>query len=98
VLQCVVACSWCLLLDVRFCRYSVMQCLAAFCSVLQCGAGVYFSMSVCLVAACCSVLQRVVVCCNVLQCVAACCSALQCVALHCSVVPKSASQRLLLLL
>jgi len=39
-----------------------------------------------LVAACCSVLQRVAECCKVLQCVAGCCSVLQCVAAWCSVV------------
>ena len=42
--------------------YSVLQCVAVYCSVLQC------------VAVCCSVLQCVAVCCGVLQRVAVCCS------------------------
>ena len=40
----------------------------------------------CVVAACCSVLQCVAVCCSVLQCVAVCCSELQCVAIPKGVV------------
>jgi len=69
VLQCVAVC------------YSVLQRVAACCSVLQC------------VAVCCSVLQRVAACCSVfqcvavcsvLQCVAGCCIVLQCVAVRCS--------------
>jgi len=70
-------------------RYvTVLQCVAACCSVLQ---------------VCCSVLQCVdmdlnecrslhemSVCCSMLQRVAACCSVLQCVAVRCSVLPRAA--------
>ena len=56
MLQCDVACC------------SVLQRVAACCSVLQCD------------VVCCSVFQRVAACCSVLQCVAVCCSVLQCVA------------------
>jgi len=80
---------------------SVLQCVAACCSVLQrpnaisCTViifhvGVYIT---CLlyrarcVAVCCSVLQRVGACCSMLQYVAVCCSALQCVAvIGCTVI------------
>jgi len=51
-----------------FLSFSVLQCVAAWCSVLQC------------VAVCCSMLECVAVCCSVLQCVAVCCSELQCAA------------------
>jgi len=49
--------------------YSVLQRVAACCSMLQ-----YVQY----VAVCCSMLQCVAVCCSVLQCVAMCCSMLQC--------------------
>jgi len=73
-------------------RYSVLQCVAVFCSVLQCS------------AVCCSALQcgqvchmthvneridvakSFVVCCSVLQCVAVGCSVLHCSAVSCSVL------------
>jgi len=76
--------------------YSVLQCIAVRCSVLQSlkcimedeAAAVYASVAACysLGAECCSVLQRVAACCSVLQCVAACFSVLQCVAVCCSVL------------
>jgi len=47
---------------------SVLQCVAACCSMLQC------------VTVCCGVLQCVAVCCSIPLRVAACCSVLQCVA------------------
>ena len=58
-------------------RYSVLQCVAAWCrvlhscSLLQCVQDVASTISVesCV---CCSVLQCVAVCCSVLQCVAVC--------------------------
>jgi len=71
-------------------HYSVLQRVAACCSVLQCvaehcreGAAYHVGMTAqtggvedhC-VAVCCSVLQCVAVCCITLQCVAMCCSGL----------------------
>ena len=67
-------------------RCSVLQHVAACCSVLQCPACTmtYTAKSECVfVAVCCSVLQYVVLCCSVSQCVVVCWSAgcvLQCVA------------------
>ena len=59
--------------------------VAVFCSVLQCSNWALQSLIRChrrclCVAACCSVLQYVVLCCSLLQFVAVCCSLLQCVA------------------
>jgi len=64
--------------------YSVLQRVAACCSVLQCVAERQCESVVMVVllgggfqqcgAACCSVLQHVAACCSVLQCVATCCS------------------------
>ena len=77
--------------------YSVLQCVAVYCSVLQCVAFLSlvtlsgnsqftspFHKSL-------SPLERVssrcvTVCCSVLQCVAVCCSVLLCVAVGCSVL------------
>jgi len=69
---------------------SVLQCIAArcsvwkfFCSLLQCAAERFVSCSVLH----CSAVQYAVVCCSVLQCsavFAVCCSVLQCVAVRCS--------------
>ena len=42
--------------------YSVLQCVAVYCSVLQC------------VEECCNVLQCLAMCCNALQCIAMCCN------------------------
>ena len=54
--------------------FSVLHCVALFCSVLQ-------SLEI---AHATGVLQCVAVCCSALQCVAVCCSVLQCVAVFCS--------------
>ena len=67
--------------------YSVLQRVAACCSVLQRVAVIYVCFT-CRgedkwVSSICNVLQCVAVCCNVLQCVAVCCSVLQCVAVRC---------------
>jgi len=65
---------------------TVLQCVAACCSVLQCIAiDAYVILHrVALddivlqrVAACCSVLKRITACCSVVRCVAMCCSVLQ---------------------
>jgi len=72
-------------------RCSVLQRVAACCSLVQCVKKSIESEGLdeedcrkrrCMlqcVAVCCSVLQCVAVCCSVLQCAAVCCSALQCV-------------------
>ena len=74
-------------------HYSILQCVAACCSVhkwfpshslLPFVAAPWAQVVVCggvlkCVAVCCSVLPSVVVCCSVLQCVAVCCSVLQCI-------------------
>jgi len=101
VLQCVAVCyNVCVAMSSRLARrflgnvsYKVLQCVAVWCSVLQCG------------AVCCSVVQCVAVWCSVLQCGAVCCnvmssrlarrclanvsyevrSVLQCVAVCCNV-------------
>jgi len=52
----------------------VLQCVAVWCTVLQCG------------ALCCSVVHCVAVWCTVLQCGAVCCSVVHCVAVWCTVV------------
>jgi len=82
-------------------RSSVLQRVAACCSVLQCVAvGVVVCVAVCIavcVAVCCScslcprrgalaALQCVAACCSVLQHVAVCCSVLQCVAVFVAVL------------
>jgi len=73
-----------------------MQCVAVYCSVLQCVAVTPMHMSddthsldaadggrvLQCDAVYCSVLQGVAGCCSVLQCVAVCCRVLQCVEMH----------------
>jgi len=107
VLRCVAVCysqmgpytytnTCCSVLQCAAVRYSVLQRVAACCSVLQSNGSLYrhTHWGVCFgfsaqpfvnVAVCCSVLQCVAVCCSVLQCAAVCCSVLQCVAVCCSV-------------
>jgi len=71
------------------CVFSVLQCVAVRCSVLQCVQCVPVRCSVLqCVAVSCSVLQCVAVCCSVLQCVAVCCGVLQCVIVCRSVMQK----------
>ena len=68
-------------------RWSVVQCGAVWCSVLQCVAlvvlDVFFRLVSTGVLQCmqCDVLHCIAVCCSVLQCVAVWCSVLQCFAL-----------------
>jgi len=81
--------------------FSVLQCVAVCCIVLQSYSEVVFSVCCSVLQCVASVLQCVAVCCNVLQCVAVvqwrgifsvlqcvavCCSVLQCVAVCCSVL------------
>jgi len=78
----------------------VLQCVAVWCSLVQCVVALIyqvfaeFSLACAgdddffvlqCVAVCCSVLQCGAVWCSVVQCVAVCCSVLQCVAVCCSV-------------
>jgi len=58
---------------------SVLQYVAVWCSVVQCGA-VCYSLEVLCGALCCCVFECIAVCCSVLQSVAVCCSVLQRVA------------------
>jgi len=73
-------------------RLGLLQCVAAWCTILllQCGA-VWCSVVQC-GAVWCSVVQCVAVCCSVLQCVAVCCSVLQCVAVRWSVLRANFSR------
>ena len=85
VLQCVAVCcsvchhTACISLSVS--RKRVAVCCSVFqcCSVLhllQCLSSYRMYLPLCVLKACCSMLQCVSVCCSVLQCVAVCCSAL----------------------
>jgi len=73
----------------------VLQCGAAWCTVVQWGASVVQYGAVCCrvvqcVVAWCNVSQSGAVWCSVAQCVAMCCSVLQCVAVCCSVLQRVA--------
>ena len=83
----------------------MLQCVAVFCSVLQCVAYLCFAMYYSAAqlhfttkrydcdAACCSVLQRVAACYSMLQRIAAYCSVLQRVTTCCSVLQRVAVQQ-----
>jgi len=66
--------------------YSVLQCVAVCCSVLQRIAAALLCIRIYLTICSLSSLLIYTVCCSVLQCVAVCCDVLQCVAVCCSVL------------